>query len=42
MPNDLAKQLKQTTLFAELSQDDLKAVAKLVKREQYPAGSVIC
>ena len=42
MPNDLAKQLKQTTLFAELSRDDLKAVAKLVKREQYPAGSVIC
>jgi len=42
MPNDLTKQLKKTSLFAELSQDDLKAVAKLVKRVQYPAGSVIC
>ncbi len=42
MPNDLVKQLKQISLFAELSRDDLKAVAKLVKRVQYPAGSVIC
>jgi len=42
MPNDLAKQLKQITLFAKLSQDDLKAVAKLVKRVQYSAGSEIC
>ncbi len=42
MPNDLAKPLKQISLFAELSRDDLKAVAKLVKHVQYPAGSVIC
>jgi uncharacterized membrane protein YdbT with pleckstrin-like domain len=42
MPNELAKQLKQIPLFAELSQDDRKAVAQLVKREKYPAGSVIC
>ena len=42
MPNDLAKQLKQISLFAELSRDDLKAVAELVKHVQYPAGSVIC
>lgn len=42
MPNDLAKQLKQIPLFAKLSRDDLTAVTKLVKREQYPAGSVVC
>ena len=42
MPNDLAKQLRQISLFAKLSQDDLKAVAKLVRREQYLAGSVVC
>jgi uncharacterized membrane protein YdbT with pleckstrin-like domain len=42
MPNELSKQLKQIPLFAELSNDDRNAVAQLVKREQYPAGSVIC
>ncbi|MBL7063536.1 MAG: cyclic nucleotide-binding domain-containing protein [Anaerolineae bacterium] len=42
MPNSLTKQLKQVPLFAKLSRDDLKAVAKLVKRERYPAGSVVC
>jgi CRP-like cAMP-binding protein len=42
MPNDLAKQLKQIPLFAELGRDDLKAVAKLVKRVQYPTRSEIC
>jgi len=42
MPNDLAKQLKEVSLFAELSRDDLKAVVELAKRVQYPAGSVVC
>ena len=42
MPDDLAKQLRRISLFAQLSRHDLKAVAKLVKRERYPAGSVIC
>ncbi len=42
MPNDLVKQLKQVPLFAELNRDDLKAVAKLTKREHYLAGNKIC
>jgi uncharacterized membrane protein YdbT with pleckstrin-like domain len=42
MSNNLTKQLKQVPLFAELGRDDLKAVAKLVERVQYPAGSEIC
>jgi len=42
MLNDLVKQLKQIPLFAKLSREDLKAVAKLVKRAHYPAGSEIC
>jgi len=42
MPNDLVKQLKQVSLFAELKRDDLKAVAKLVKRAHYLARSEIC
>jgi hypothetical protein len=42
MPNDLAKQLQRIPLFAKLSRDDLKAVAQLAKRAQYPAWSEIC
>jgi uncharacterized membrane protein YdbT with pleckstrin-like domain len=42
MPNDLAKQLKQIPLFAQLNRDDLKAVARLVQSDQYPAGSQVC
>jgi len=42
MPNDLAKQLEQIPLFAKLSRDDLKAVAQLVERAQYPAWSEVC
>jgi len=42
MPDDLAKQLEQITLFAKLSRDDRKAVARLVKPAQYPAGSEVC
>jgi len=42
MSDELTKQLQQITLFAKLSRDDRKAVARLVKRAQYPAGSEIC
>jgi CRP-like cAMP-binding protein len=42
MSNNLTKQLEQVPLFAELGRDDLKAVAKLVGRVLYPAGSEIC
>lgn len=42
MPNDLAKQLKQIPLFAQLNRDDLKAVARLVQPASYPAGSDVC
>jgi uncharacterized membrane protein YdbT with pleckstrin-like domain len=41
MPNNLVKQLKQVPLFAGLSRDDLRAVAKLVKRAHYPPGREI-
>jgi hypothetical protein len=41
MPNDLAQQLKQIPLFAKLSRGDLQAVAQLVARADYPAGSEI-
>lgn len=36
------KQLKQIPLFSRLKRDDLKAVAKLFQRADYPAGSQIC
>ncbi len=39
---NVVKQLKQVPLFADLKQDDLKAVAQLVKREQYSTGNEIC
>jgi len=42
MSNDLVERFKQTTLFARLSRDDRKALAKLVKRAHYPAGSEVC
>jgi membrane protein YdbS with pleckstrin-like domain len=42
MANDLPRQLKQIPFFAQLRQDDLRAVARLVKRVQYPAGSELC
>ena len=42
MPNTLAKQLQQIPLFAKLDRDDLKAVAQLVERAQYLAGTEIC
>jgi membrane protein YdbS with pleckstrin-like domain len=42
MPGNLEKQLRQVELFAELSRDDLRAVARLVKRARYPARNEIC
>jgi hypothetical protein len=42
MASDVVKQLKQVPLFAELSRDELKAVAELVERAYYGAGSEIC
>jgi CRP/FNR family cyclic AMP-dependent transcriptional regulator len=42
MPDNLVNRLKQIPLFAKLGRDDLEAIAALVKRERYPAGSVIC
>jgi hypothetical protein len=42
MASDVVKQLKQVPLFAELSRDELKAVAELVERAHYGAGSEIC
>ena len=42
MPNELAKQLKQIPLFAELGWDDLKAVAQMVGRAEYPTWTEIC
>ncbi|MEA3342404.1 MAG: cyclic nucleotide-binding domain-containing protein [Chloroflexota bacterium] len=41
MPN-VVNQLKQVSLFANLKKGDLKAVAQLVRRSQYPAGSEVC
>lgn len=42
MLDDIARQLKQTTLFSALKRNDLNAVARLVVRKHYPAGSVVC
>jgi len=35
------RQLRQIPLFAELSKDDLRAVAEITEREEYPAGEVL-
>ena len=40
--NELARQIKQIPLFAKLGRDDLKAVARLVNRAEYPARGEIC
>ncbi|MFQ6101244.1 MAG: cyclic nucleotide-binding domain-containing protein [Anaerolineae bacterium] len=42
MPDDVVNQLKQIPLFAKLRRNDLREVAKLVKRAQYPVGTKIC
>ncbi len=42
MPNTLAKQLQQIPLFAKLDRDDLKAVAQLVQRAEYPTRTEVC
>lgn len=41
MPDDVVEQLRLTHLFSRLAPDDLKAIAKLVERIQYPARSVV-
>ncbi len=42
MPNNLAKQLRQIPLLAKLGRDDMRAVIKLVKRNEYRTGDVVC
>ncbi len=42
MPNNLAKQLRQIPLLAKLGRDDMRAVIKLVKRNEYKVGDVVC
>ena len=42
MPNNLAKQLRQIPLLAKLGRDDMRAVIKLVKRNEYKAGDTVC
>jgi len=42
MPEIRFRDLKQIPLFANLGKDDLRAVAELVKRADYPAGREIC
>jgi membrane protein YdbS with pleckstrin-like domain len=41
MPSELVQRLRKIPLFAHLGRDDIKAVSRLVKREQYPAGHVL-
>lgn len=40
--SNVVNQLGQVPLFAKLKKEDLKAIVKLVKRSQHPAGSEIC
>ncbi|RLC64065.1 MAG: hypothetical protein DRI48_07915 [Chloroflexi bacterium] len=42
MFREIMEQLRQIPLFAKLKRDDLAAVAKLVKREEYRPGDVVC
>lgn len=42
MVASIAAQLRQVPLFAKLREDDLEAVARLVKRAEYPAGIEVC
>ena len=42
MPERIMGQLKQVPLFAKLRRSDLKEIAKLAKRVQYPAETEIC
>ncbi len=42
MVASIAAQLRQVPLFAKLREDDLEAVARLVKRAEYPAGTEVC
>ncbi len=42
MVDDIARQLKQTRLFSALKRSDLNAIAKLIERKHYLAGSIVC
>jgi CRP/FNR family cyclic AMP-dependent transcriptional regulator len=42
MPNKLIQELREIPLFAELGRDDMRALTKLVEREELLGGSVIC
>jgi membrane protein YdbS with pleckstrin-like domain len=41
MPNHLITQLREIALFARLGREDLRAISKLVKQEEHPAGTVV-
>jgi membrane protein YdbS with pleckstrin-like domain len=41
MPNHLITQLREISLFAQLGREDLRAISKLVEREEHPAGAVV-
>ncbi len=41
MPNHLTTQLREIPLFAQLGREDLRAISKLVKQEEHPAGAVV-
>ena len=41
MPNHLITQLREIPLFAQLGREDLRAISKLVKQEERPAGAVV-
>ena len=41
MPNHLITQLRGIPLFAQLGREELRAISKLVKQEEHPAGSVV-
>jgi membrane protein YdbS with pleckstrin-like domain len=41
MPSELVQRLREIPLFAHLGREEIKAVSKLLKREQYPAGHVL-
>lgn len=42
MASNLVKKLQKVRLFSQLRQDDLKAIARQVKRVEYPAETVLC
>ncbi len=42
MTGNKVRQLEQVALFSGLDEDDLQTVAKLARRQRYPAGKLIC